>query len=147
MPSRTTPVISRRTVRATAGLTAGAPPAPRVHPANVGAGRRPPSAIVGRHRRHLQRRRQDLALADRGRADLQFALDRVRRGQAALARPRHARVLVEAEVFGHRDQPRRAELDPERREDRVARDREGELQRAAAFLAVGVVQSTPSSVA
>ena len=104
-------------------------------------GRRPPSAIVAATIAICSGARQHLALADRRRADVQFALD-LRRPPAACSRRRPATpgVVVEAEAFGRRHQARRAELDAERREHRVARHGEGELERAAAFLAVGVVQ-------
>ena len=104
---------------------------------------RPPPAVGDRRRdgRHLQRRRQHLALADRGRADVQFALDLRGGRQRALGRACDPRRVVEAERFGGRDQTRRAELDAERGEHRVARHGERQLERAAAFLAVGVVQA------
>ncbi len=56
--------------------------------------------------------------------------------RAAPARPC---VLVEAEALGGRDQPASAELGAQRREDAVAGVGEGGLQRAAAGLAVGVL--------
>ncbi len=46
VPSRTTPIIRWRTVRATAGLIAFAPAAARAPGRKVGLGRRPPSAMV-----------------------------------------------------------------------------------------------------
>ncbi len=65
------------------------------------------------------------------------------RRERALGCPGDARGGVEAEPFGARHQPRGAELDPQRREHRVARHREGGFQRPAAFLAVGVAQLDP----
>ena len=63
--------------------------------------------------------------------------------QRALGGAGNAGVVVEAEPFGHRDEPRRAELDTERREHRVAGDGEGERERAAAFLAARVAELDP----
>jgi len=51
--------------------------------------------------------------------------------------------VVEAVPFGHRHQPWRSQLDSERREHRVARHRERERQRAAAFLATRIAQLDP----
>ena len=85
VPSRTTPIIRRRTVRATVARSRPAtPPAASRRGRKVGGGRRPPSAIVAATVRHLQGAGQDLALADRGRADVQFALDLQAGGQRAL---------------------------------------------------------------
>ena len=138
MPLRTTSVIRRRTVCATPALAPARRRRRRRSRTSAAAGARRRRSC--RDGRHLQRRRQHLPLADRGRAHVQFALDRVGRRQRAFGGAGDSRILVEAELFGHRDEPRRAELDAERGEDRVARDREGEFQRAAAFLAVGVAQ-------
>ena len=76
VPSRTTPIISRRTVRATDGARWRAPRR-RGGAAGKNVGARPAPAVGDRrrHERHLQRRRQHLALADRRRADGQFSLD------------------------------------------------------------------------
>src|SRR3984957_18400471 len=101
-----------------------------------------PSAVGDRagHRGHLQSRGLSLALSDRGGADIQFALDLSGRGEAAFNRAVHTRWVVEAEVFRGPHQARRPDLDAERSEHRVARDRESERQAASARLAIGVFE-------
>ena len=64
-------------------------------------------------------------------------------GSVLSAAPAMPGFVVEAEPFGGGHQTRRAELDPERGEHGVARHGEGQFQRAAAVLAVGVVQPHP----
>ena len=140
MPWRTTSVIRWRTVRATAGLTACAPPrgAPTV---KVGEGRWPPSAIAAAT--------IPICRGVASTSPCPIAVEPVASSPwmceaagSVLSRcAGQARVVVEAELFGHRHQPARAELDAERREHRVAGDCEGEFQRAAAVLTVGVVEA------
>ena len=117
-----------------------AAPAAAAPEAKVGRGRCPPSATVAATVAICSGARQHLTLADRRRSDVEFALDLAGRRQRALGCARDARRVVEAEAFGRRHQARRAELHAERCEHRVAGHREGEFERAAAFLAVGVVQ-------
>ena len=96
--SCTTAIIRRRTVPATAALIARR----RGRRARGRIERRPrrPPAVGDRggDGRHLQRRREHLPLADRCRADGQFALDRRGGRQRALRRPRNAGVVVEPEA-------------------------------------------------
>src|SRR6201999_3700975 len=92
-----------------------------------------------RDERHLQRRRLHLALADRRRADRQIVADLVRRRDRRGRLAREDRVLVEAELLRGGDEVLRAQLRAERREDAVAGVRERAAQRAAARLAVGVL--------
>ena len=61
-------------------------------------------------------------------------------GSSSGAAPRGPRVLVEAEALGGLDEPLGAELGAQRGEDGVAGVREGLPQRAAAGLAVGVLE-------
>ena len=100
-----------------------------------------PAQADGRSdRRHLQRRGLHAALADRRRADGQVVADLAGGRDGALGRPRDVRRCVEAEALGGGDEALRAELGAERREDRVARLGEGDDERAAAGLAVGVLE-------
>ncbi len=105
-----------------------------------------------RDRRHLERGREHLPLADRADAEVEVVADllgdarlrrgdRVERGAVVELRP-----LVEAEPLRGLHQPVVADLRPERREDRVARLGECLDEGAAAVLAVGVVDEAPADV-
>ena len=129
VPVRTTPIIRWRTVRATELLSTVDGTVGRASARNVGCGRRPPSAIVAATSRHLQRRRQDLALADRRRADVEFALDLATpRGSVLSAAPGRPVSWLKPKRFRRRHQARGAQLDAERGEHRVARHREGQFR-------------------
>ena len=111
---------------------------------NVGVGPAPAVGDRRRDGRHLERAGQHLTLADRRRADVEFALDL--RGRAAACsrrRPRSPVRWLKPKRSAVATRRARAELDAERREHRVAGHREGQFERAAAFLAVGVVQLDP----
>ena len=130
VPWRTTPSMSFSTVRAVAGEVArpgdaaGASPAAPPGSVRRSRGRRPRSPIVPRHDGHLQRRRLQPALADRGRAHGEVVADLVRRGDRRGRGARDPRRGVEPEVLGRGHEPLGAELRAERGEDRVARLRE-----------------------
>ena len=127
---RTTPIIRRRTVRATAAL---------VDAYGRGRGRleregRPRAApAVGDRRGDDAPSAAASPAPDPGRS--RSSRHRVRpgccpaAGSVLSAGARDPGVVVEAEAFGRRHQARRAELHAERREHRVAGDREGELER------------------
>ena len=83
---------------------------------------RPAPAVAdrGRDDRHLQRAGLHLALADRGRAECEFAVYRARVWERALGRAFDTRRVVEAEAFRGAHEAFGAELHPQRREDGVA---------------------------
>ena len=106
-------------------------------------------AAGGGRRRRSWRRRSPSAAASPSTSPWPIAVEPTREfalisigRRAACSRPRRRSPgrWLKPKRFGRRHEPRGAELDAERREHRVARDREGELERAAAFLAVGVAQ-------
>ena len=107
VPSRTTSIISRRTVRATLALVTCAPGGGCASGVNVGLGRRPPSAIVAATIAICSGAGQNLALADRRRADVEFALDLEAGGSVLSAAPSMPGGWLKPNAFGHRDQPRR----------------------------------------
>ena len=93
-----------------------------------------------RHAHHLQRRRLHASLADRRRADGQVVADLRRRRDRARRGPGDVGGVVEPEPLGDADEPRCPERGAQRREHRVAGDRERLRERPAAILAVGVLE-------
>ena len=143
VPSRTTPIIRRRTVWATDGCSSQRCRRRRAGAAaevKVGWGRRPPSAIVAAT--------VAISSALACTSPWPIAVEPTSSwpwicaagGSVLSTAPGDPGAVVEAVAFGRRHQARRAELGAERGEHGVARDRERQFERAAAFLAVGVVQ-------
>ena len=104
------------------------------------------AALLRRARRssprrgHLQRRRQHPALADRGRADGEVVADLLRLGHRRARGPASAGSALKPNFSAVATSRFGPQPGAERGEDRVAGVGEGVLQRAAARLAVGVLQ-------
>ena len=142
VPPRTTPTIRRRTVRAVFGSTTRLVGAAcgEAGSASVSFGERPSSAIVAATFAICSAVAwtRPWPIADEPTARSSPISDAC--GIVLSAAPGMSERVVEAEALGQVDQPHGAERRAERREDRVARDRERLRERAAAVLAVGVVE-------